>query len=173
MALHSLTPFREIIKTNARPETIRIVSNNEPGTKIKIQGHLINKSGTPLTNKLVYIYQTSSEGWYSDTAPHIRQNEGDRRHARLFGYLKTDSKGDFEFFTVKPKGYPNSSLPAHIHLEVSLSADKFFISELQFDDDPRLVGEIRVRSIKENFLIAGNTGSKEKPIYSYTIQISN
>jgi protocatechuate 3,4-dioxygenase beta subunit len=52
------------------------------------------------------------------------QNEGDRRHARLFGYLRTDENGKFEFSTVKPKGYPNSTLPAHIHIEISLSESK-------------------------------------------------
>jgi len=35
-----------------------------------------------------------------------------------FGYAKTDTSGKFEIHTVKPSGYPQSELPAHIHVEV-------------------------------------------------------
>ena len=173
MALHSLTPFREVIKQNAKPEKIKLNSDIEPGIKISINGLVLDKSGNPVANKLVYVYQTSSEGWYSDTASHILIHEGDRRHARLFGYFKTDLYGKFEFLTIKPKGYPNSTLPAHIHIEISLNNGQTFVSELQFDDDPRLVGEVRIRSINEKFFIAKNSGTKEHPVYSYDIQISN
>ena len=128
-------------------------------------------NGNPQADKLVYVYQTSSKGWYADTAPHILQNEGDRNHARLFGYFKTDPNGKFEFTTIKPTGYPNSNLPAHIHIEVYLDEDKTFISELLFDDDPRLVGETRSRSIKEKFLIVKNSGTDNNPLYYYNIQI--
>jgi protocatechuate 3,4-dioxygenase beta subunit len=171
VSLHSLTPFREAIKQNATSEKIKLISDDEPGTRITVKGVVLNKSGNSLANKLVYVYQTSSQGWYSDTAPHILKNEGDRRHARLFGYFKTDLNGKFEFLTIKPKGYPNSTLPAHIHIEISLKDDQSFISELLFDDDPRLVGDIRTRSIKEKFFITKNSGTKNDPVYSYVIRV--
>ncbi len=173
MSLHSLTAFREVIKKNAKSEQIKLNSDNEPGTKIGVKGVVLDKAGSPIAYKLVYVYQTSSEGWYSDTAPHISKNEGDRKHARLFGYFKTNSKGEFQFKTIKPKGYPNSNLPAHIHIEISLSDKQTFISELLFDDDPRLVGDIRSRAIVENFLIVNNTGSENEPLYSYLIKVNN
>lgn len=173
MFLHSLTAFREIIKQNAKPEKIKLNSDREPGTKITVKGSVLNRSGTALPNKLVYVYQTSAEGWYADTAPHILRNEGDRRHARLFGYLKTNAMGEFEFYTIKPNGYPNSSLPAHIHIEISLDGPRSFISELLFDDDPRLVGDIRARSVNEKFFIVKNSGTKAKPVYEYVIKTSD
>jgi protocatechuate 3,4-dioxygenase beta subunit len=173
MSLHSLTPFREIIKQNAKAEKIRLNTANEPGTKITVKGMIKDASGNPAANKLVYVYQTSSEGWYSDTAPHILKNEGDRRHARLFGYFKTNATGGFEFYTVKPSGYPHSSLPAHIHIEIALDGGNYFISELLFDDDPRLVGEIRERSVREKFFIVKNTGTATAPVYEYTITTVN
>jgi protocatechuate 3,4-dioxygenase beta subunit len=171
--LHSLTPFREVIEQNAKSEIIKLNSDNEPGTRITVKGIVTDKSGNPQADKLVYVYQTSSQGWYSDTAPHILQNEGDRRHARLFGYFKTGPTGKFEFNTVKPNGYPNSTLPAHIHIEIYLSEDETFISELLFDDDTRLVGDIRTRSIKEKFLIVKNSGTDNNPLYYYKIQAPN
>ena len=161
MFLHSLTPFRETIKQNAKAEKIKIINDKEPGTKITVKGVIENAGGQPSGNVLIYIYQTSSEGWYSDTAPHILQNEGDRKHARLFGYLKTNTNGEFEFETVKPHGYPQSDLPAHIHFEVS-SENNSLITELLFDDDPRLVGNIRTRAIQEKFVISKNTGTENR-----------
>jgi len=173
MSLHSLTPFRDIIKQNAKAEKIKLNIDAEPGTKITVKGLIFDRSGKPLANKLVYVYQTSSEGWYSDTAPHILKNEGDRRHARLFGYFKTNATGNFEFYTVKPSGYPNSSLPAHIHIEIAMDDNSNFISELLFDDDPRLIGEIRARSIQEKFFIVKNTGTVTAPVYEYVIKPVN
>ncbi|MFT3911748.1 MAG: hypothetical protein QM737_20155 [Ferruginibacter sp.] len=172
MSLHSLTAFRDIIKQNAKAGKIQLNTGKEPGVKITVNGIVTDKSGKPASNKLVYVYQTSSEGWYSDTAPHILQNEGDRRHARIFGYFKTGVDGRFEFTTIKPKGYPNSSLPAHIHIEIDLG-DNHFISELLFDDDPRLEGDIRKRALAEGFIVSKNTGTEAKPVYAYHIFTKN
>lgn len=125
-----------------------------------------------LNDALVYFYHTSDKGWYSDTAPHILMNEGDMGHARLFGYLKTDSKGQFEFETIRPKGYPNSDLPAHIHLMV-WKDDQVVAglpNELQFDDDPRLTPDRRSRSLREGNLIKKNSGTADKPVYLYDIK---
>lgn len=168
MKLHSLTVFREVIKQNAKAEKIDIAAKTEPGTRITVKGTIVNYEGKPLGGRVIYVYQTSSVGWYSDTAPHILKNEGDRLHARLFGYFKTNEKGGFEFETIKPHGYPNSSLPAHIHIEIPI-LNHDFVSELLFDDDDRLVGEIRANAIKENFLISKNEGTAEKPVYLYRI----
>ena len=60
-----------------------------------------------------------------------------------------------------------------IHIEIMIDTNQNFISELLFDDALGLTGEIRARSIKENYLIAKNTGTKDKPIYAYQIIIPN
>ncbi|MEO6252983.1 MAG: hypothetical protein ABIO79_06745 [Ferruginibacter sp.] len=173
ISLHSLTAFREIIKQNAKAEKIKLNTMAEPGTNITVKGSTLNRFGKPLINALVYVYQTSSQGWYSDTAPHILINGGDRKHARLFGYFKTNATGTFEITTVKPAGYPNSSLPAHIHIEIAMDDNSYFISELLFDDDPRLVGEIRDRSMREKFFIVKNSGTATAPVYEYVIKPDN
>ena len=170
MSLHPLTAFREAIKQNAKAEKIKMATDNEPGTSITIKGILLDKTGAPQPGLLVYVYQTSSEGRYSADAPHILENGGDRRHARLFGYFRSGPDGRFEFETVKPSGYPNSNLPAHIHIEIDRKNGPPFISELLFDDDPRLAGDIRSRSIREKFIIVKNTGTAKVPLYSYTVQ---
>jgi protocatechuate 3,4-dioxygenase beta subunit len=171
MYLHSLTPFREIIKANARPEKIKIVADKEPGMKITVTGSVVNKSGEPQKNVLIYFYQTSNKGWYSDTGVHILMNSGDINHARLFGYLKTNEQGEFSFETIRPNGYPKSDFAGHIHIHF-WSEDMRTLhgaGELQFDDDPRMTPERRRRSLSDGYLISKNTGTEQKPVYEFKI----
>ena len=86
--------------------------------------------------------------------PHVLQYEGDIRHARLFGYVKTDKNGKFELNTIKPGGYPKSDLPAHIHVHVSANGYRSFGTEFLFDDDERLVGKTPENSIRNDFMIS-------------------
>ena len=149
MLLHSQTAFRQIIKKHAKSGKVTIITDAEPGKKIIVKGTIKTSNNKTLNDALVYFYHTSDKGWYSDTAAHILMNEGDMEHARLFGYLKTDSKGQFEFETIRPKGYPNSDLPAHIHIMV-WKDDQVVAglpNELQFDDDQWLTPGRRSRSL--------------------------
>jgi len=171
MSLHSETAFREVIKKYAGAGKMIMVSSNEPGKRIAVKGEIKAQDGKVIADALVYVYQTSDKGWYSDTAAHILQNEGDMRHARLFGYFKTGTDGKFEFETIQPRGYPNSDLPAHIHIAVWKNGHIIngIPVELLFDDDPRLTPERRKRSLSDGFLIAKNTGSSQNPLYYYSI----
>ena len=51
--------------------------------------------------------------------------------------------------TIRPGGYPNSDLPAHIHLGLTVKGAGVGIGEVRFDDDPRLTPEQRKRSLDE------------------------
>ncbi len=56
--------------------------------------------------------------------------------------------------TIRPGGYPASTLPAHIHVEiVPLSGGQTRVTEIQFADDPRLTPAARERSLREQFVI--------------------
>jgi protocatechuate 3,4-dioxygenase beta subunit len=154
LTIHPLTEFRELIKTNSTTDTLKITTTDEPGKKIRVPGRVTDKDGNPVANALIYLYQTDAKGWYAADAPHVLKNEGDMRHARLFGYVKTDVKGNFELHTVKPSGYPGSDLPAHIHVHVIAAGYKPYVTEFLFDDDERLVGKIKEQSAMNQFLIA-------------------
>jgi len=153
LPLHPETSFRELIKKHSTTDILKIVTNDEPGKEIKIIGIIKNKSGQPVEGALTYLYQTDAKGWYAADAPHVQGNEGDHRHARLFGYVKTDKNGKFELHTIKPSGYPKSDLPAHIHVQIVANGYQLYGTEFLFDDDERLVGQIRENSIKNRFLI--------------------
>src|SRR6187200_2825621 len=153
-ALHSETAFRELIEKYCKAETISIATDTIPGKKIKVTGTVKDTDGKPVVNALVYLYHTDSRGWYAANSPHVNMKEGDMRHARLFGYVRTNKDGKFELHTIKPSGYPQSDLPAHIHVHVTAEGYSNFVNEFLFDDDERLVGKIRENSVSNQFIIA-------------------
>lgn len=172
-ALHPETSFRNIIEKYAKAETISIATDTIPGKKIKVNGMVKGPDGNPVAGALVYLYQTDSRGWYAADAPHVNMNEGDMRHARIFGYVKTGKDGKFELHTIKPAGYPRSDLPAHIHVHVSANDYSSFVNEFLFDDDERLVGDIRSQAVRNQFIIS-KPETAEKPFeqkFSYTITL--
>jgi len=171
MYLHSLTPFREVIKANAKAEKIRIVTDKEPGKRITVSGLVVNKSGEPQKNVLIYFYHTDDRGWYADTGVHVLTNSGDFKHARLFGYLKTNDKGEFSFETIRPNGYPQSDFAGHIHLQFWDENRRTLHGpgEFQFDEDPRMTPSRKAASLADGYLISKNTGTAEKMVYVYKV----
>jgi len=173
MAIHPLTSFREVVRKHAAADVVRIAPEGEPGKKIKVVALIKNKDGEPVPDALVYFYQTDARGWYAADAPHILINEGDMRHARLFGYVKTDKNGRIEIHTIKPSGYPNSDLPAHIHVHVSAAGYQPYGTEFLFRDDERLKGEILNRAVVDGGMIA-NPETADAPFdqqFSYEIKL--
>lgn len=153
LPIHPLSAFRDVIKAGSNTEILAIAAADEPGKKIRVLGTVTDDENKPVANALVYLYQTDAKGWYAADAPHVGGNEGDMRYARLFGYVKTNTEGKFELHTIKPAGYPQSDLPAHIHVHVWADGYRDFVNEFLFDDDERLKGTIREQSIRNRFLI--------------------
>lgn len=172
--LHPATAFRDLIKKYADAKVITISKDKEPGKKIKVTATITGADGKPVSDALVYLYQTDARGWYAADAPHVQAYEGDMRHARLFGYVRTDKNGRIELHTVKPSGYPQSDLPAHIHVHVWAGGYEPFVNEFLFDDDERLVGTIRTQAIRNRFIIAkpetGENPYSQKFHYSVTLK---
>jgi len=172
-AIHPETEFRQLIEKFCKAETISIATDTVPGKKIKVIGSVRNTEGNAVANALVYLYHTDSRGWYAADAPHVITTGSDFGHARLFGYVRTDQNGKFELHTIKPAGYPQSDLPAHIHVHVSADGYRPFVNEFLFDDDERLVGSIRQNSIRNQFMISKpeKSSSPFSQQFSYTISL--
>lgn len=171
MFLHPVPAFREVIKKHAKVEKVRLAALPEPGVPTRIEVNVVDGFDKPVTGALVYLYQTDARGWYSDTAAHVLTQEGDRRHARLFAYLKTDDNGYFEVETIRPESYPNSSLPRHIHCEIVAADGRQLITELLFRDDPKLEGEAMSRALREGFFVGRNIGTKGRPVFTYQVRL--
>jgi protocatechuate 3,4-dioxygenase beta subunit len=155
MPAHAYPRFRELIRSSAMAKPITLVPPNEPGTKLLVHGAVKDSAGKPIGGALVYAYHTNAKGWYSDKAAHISGNSGDTKHARLFGYVKTDAEGGFELRTIRPAGYPETDLPAHIHVHVEASGSppRGIVTEIRFDDDPRLMLAWRERSKRDGDVV--------------------
>ena len=175
LSIHPDSRFRELIEKFCSDKTLSIAPGDEPGKKIKVIGTVKNEEGKAIPGALVYLYQTDAKGWYAADAPHVQMNEGDMRHARLFGYVKSNDQGQFELHTVKPSGYPKSDLPAHIHVHITADGYRTYVTEFLFDDDDRLVGEIRANAQRNNFIVSKpeKTTAPFQQQFSYTITLEN
>jgi len=167
MFLHAKTEFRQLIREFANSDRLMMITSSEAGEKITIDGFVKDEKNQPVSDPLVYLYHTDNRGFYAFDTTHVLGNEGDRRQARLFGYLKTDKEGKFILQTIHPKGYPKSSLPSHIHCEIEMAGHSTIITELLFDEDPRLITDQRTRSLQEGFII----GKEKNSVYSYMITL--
>jgi protocatechuate 3,4-dioxygenase, beta subunit len=174
MSAHEWPRFRKLIREHAQTNQVTMVTSQEPGDALVVKGTIRDSRGGPIKGALVYVYQTSAKGWYSDKAPHISGNSGDEKYARLFGYLTTNTDGQYEIRTIRPAGYPRSNLPAHIHIEIEFrepakttanaavdNERRTLISEIQFEDDPRLTAEMRSRSARDGSRIFPVTRSAD------------
>ena len=164
LGAHEWPRFRDLIRRVAASSRVTIIVPHELGMRLTIVGRVLDRDGQPVRSAEVYVYQTSAQGWCSDRAAHYAGPEGDRRHARLFGYLRTDDAGRFELRTIRPAGYPGSQLPAHIHVEVRRPEESFarLVTEVQFADDPRLTAAMKARARTEGFaIISVRTGADD------------
>ncbi|HSF40525.1 MAG TPA: hypothetical protein VLT87_12080, partial [Thermoanaerobaculia bacterium] len=76
-------------------------------------------------------------------------------------YLTTDPQGRFEVETVRPAGYPQSNTAQHIHLEVFPEDGGRQMTEILFEDDPRMTPEIRRWAEGAGFPIVPVTRGKD------------
>lgn len=154
LRVHAVASFRAAIRERARGMRVTLVTADEPGPRALVEGRLRDARGEPLVGALVYVYQTDARGWYGAKGPHFVGPSGDERHARLFGYLRTDAQGRYALSTIRPSGYPRTDLPAHIHIEVFVGDEMVLISEVLFADDPRLTPAQRERGLRDGFVVA-------------------
>jgi protocatechuate 3,4-dioxygenase, beta subunit len=121
-------------------ETDTLPDFEEAGPKMLVYGTIYKKDGTtPAAGIVLYIYHTDQTGRYTSTAD---QTGCAKRHGRLRGWVKTNSKGEYRFYSLTPAAYPNAKIPAHIHpviKEPGLS--EYYIDEYLFDGDPFLTTE--------------------------------
>jgi len=129
--------IREGLNIHALTGKVKLVSPNERGTKIRIKGQLVDKTGKPVAHASIGIYQADASGCY---APTDSLNKSMSEHdPRLFAYMISDQDGRFEFETIRPKNYPfqykGSLVPAHIHFNISVYGFTNRDLQLVFSDD--------------------------------------
>jgi protocatechuate 3,4-dioxygenase beta subunit len=96
---------------------------------------------TPAPGVVLYLYHTDETGHY----PKKGDEKGwAKRHGYIRGWLKTNEKGEYKFGTLRPGSYPDSPVPAHVHVTVKEPGiNEYYIDEFLFADDPLLTAEKR------------------------------
>jgi protocatechuate 3,4-dioxygenase beta subunit len=114
----------------------------EPGPRLVVSGVVYKADGvTPAPGVVLYVYHTDQNGLYS---------KGDKswgkRHGYIRGWMRTNEKGEYKFYTLIPASYPNSSNEKHIHPVIKeTGVTEYYIDEFLFDDDKFLTSAKRKR----------------------------
>ena len=86
-------------------ETIgaNLITPDATGTKIRVEGQVLDGDGKPINDAMIEIWQADSQGRYS----HAR-SEKPRPNAKFtgFGRSATDKQGVYSFDTIKPGSVP-------------------------------------------------------------------
>jgi len=112
---------------------------------IKISGTVYKSDGeTPASNVILYVYQTDDKGRY----PSKTNSKGwERRHGYLRGWMKTNTSGNYEFYTSRPASYPNTNIPQNIHITVKEpNINEYYIDAFHFRDDPNITKDILTKN---------------------------
>ncbi|MEO8712876.1 MAG: hypothetical protein ABI405_12165 [Parafilimonas sp.] len=109
----------------------------EAGPKLMVSGIVYKADGkTPAANVVLYVYHTDQTGHYTQKG---NETGWGKRHGYIRDWMKTNMKGEYKFYTLRPAPYPNRSLPAHIHVTLKEpDFNEYYIDEFVFDDDPLL-----------------------------------
>jgi catechol 1,2-dioxygenase len=94
---------------------------------------------TPLAGATLNVWQTDADGIYGPG-----HGTANITCCYLQGSLRTDARGRYQFTTVKPGHYKGQAdaPPAHIHLEVSHPDAGGLMTELLFEGDPAVQGNV-------------------------------
>ncbi len=121
-------------------DTLPGFETTEP--KLKLLGTVFKPDGqTPAPDIILYIYHTNRAGIYETMGT---ETGWARQHGFIRGWVKTDAKGHYTFYTFRPAPYPNNQEPEHIHLTVKEpGTTAYYLDSFVFDDDPLLTDRER------------------------------
>lgn len=108
---------------------------NEKGPKMVLRGKVYKQDGkTPAEGVIVYMYHTDQQGIYK--AAEGAKGWG-QRHGYIRSWTKTNTKGEYVIYTLKPAPYPKEKFAAHIHVTIKEPGkNPYWIDEFLFEGDP-------------------------------------
>ena len=119
------------------------------GTITHLTGRVLSKSGAPIRNAFVEIWQADINGRYL----HSNDTGGDTpRDANFqsYGRFLTGSKGEYYFRTIKPVPYTDGGIyrTPHIHFGISVGGKRVFTSQMLINGHPDNADDFLFRRIK-------------------------
>jgi hypothetical protein len=106
-----------------------MASAQDEGEAMLIAGTVYQTDGkTPAPNTLIYLYHTDMYGIYG--------RAGQPKHGKFRGWMLTDAKGRYEFRSIRPASYPNTTFAAHVHMTVTTTETKEdWVDSILFEGD--------------------------------------
>lgn len=107
--------------------------NPAVGEITHLSGRLLSRSGEPIRNAFIEIWQVDNRGAYL----HSGSSNREQRDANFQGYGRflTDAKGQYYFRTIKPVAYPGRT--PHIHFGISQNGRRIFTTQLLVKGHPQ------------------------------------
>ena len=104
-------------------------TTKDDGEPMIISGTVFKSDGkTPAPNTLIYFYHTDKNGIYG--------RGSQPRHGRYRGWMLTDARGRYEFASIRPASYPNSTQSQHVHMSITtLDAREDWYDSILFEGD--------------------------------------
>ena len=124
----SQIPFEDLSNIDTLPDF------NEVGPKLEISGIIYQNDGvTPAAGTVMYIHHTDQTGYYTKKG---NETGWGKRHGYIRGWMKTNDKGEYKFYTLRPAPYPNETFPAHNHATIKETGKtEYWIEDFVFEDD--------------------------------------
>lgn len=106
-----------------------LASAADEGERMVISGTIFTSDGkTPAPNVLIYLYHTDAHGIYGRAGQH--------KHGKHRGWMLTDEKGRYEFSSIRPASYPNSTQSQHVHMTLTgVDFREDWIDSILFEGD--------------------------------------
>ena len=113
------------------------------GEVTHLTGRIKSRTGEPVRNAFVEIWQVDNGGVYLNT--HDRHAERDGNF-QGYGRFLTDSSGQYYFRTIKPVAYPGRT--PHIHFGISQNGRRIYTTQLFIAGHPQNDADFVLRNIR-------------------------
>ena len=114
-----------------------LAKESDEGEPMIISGTVFLPDGTrSAPNVLIYLYHTDMYGIYG--------KKGEHKHGKFRGWMLTDKQGKYEFRSIRPASYPNTTFAAHVH--ITLTGKNFkedWIDSILFEGDRFITSQER------------------------------
>ena len=151
-----------------------LVTPDASGTKIRIEGRVLDGDGKPINDAMLEIWQADAQGRYAHPRDQTRPNS----KFKGFGRSATDKDGVYSFDTVKPGSVPGPGgkpqAPHIVFCIFSRGMLRQIYTRLYFDDegtnsaDPILS---LVSPDRRGTLIAHKEMKGGQPVYRFDIRV--
>lgn len=126
-------PFYPVEPIPILPDLTRFQGGQAQGQLMDLYGRVLNRSGQPLPNVRLEIWQSDTHGRYRH--PKAPEHEQLDPHFAGFAAVETDAAGNYRFRTILP--VPYTGRPPHIHARLHRGTTELLTTQLYLDGQER------------------------------------